>query len=90
MRVYALLQARIVLLDFIAEGLIGQEEGEIRPEIEHRAPQETVYLEDAPVRQIPPVVGAENPGPHAPAVLRINEAEAIQPSLKDFVERNLS
>src|SRR5262249_27783605 len=90
LRVYAFLQARIVLLDFIAERLVGQEESEIRPEVEHRAPQETVYLEDASVGQILPVVGAENTGPHAPAVLRVDETEAIQHSLKDFVEWNLS
>jgi hypothetical protein len=47
-----------VLLDFIAERLIGQEKREIRPEIEHRAPQETVYLEDTLVCQILPVICA--------------------------------
>src|SRR6185369_12926471 len=88
--IYALLQTRIVLLNFVAEVFIGQEESEIRPEVEHRAPQESIYLEDAPIGQILPVICAENPGPHAPAVLRINEAEAIQSSLKNFVQRNLT
>jgi len=79
-----------VLLDFIAERFIGQEEREVRPEIKPRAREKSVHLEDIAAGQILPVVGAEDSGPDAPAVLRVNEAEAIQHPRSDLVERNLS
>lgn len=90
LRVGAFLQARIVLLNLVAALLVVQEEREVRVEIEERTRDEAVEFKDRAFKRLFFEIDAEDSAPHAPAVVRVDEAEPVEPSRCDLVERNLA
>lgn len=86
----AFLQARVVLLNLVAELLVIKEEGEIRPQFEERAREEGVELEHVAGLTLAAEVGAERAVADATAVIGIDEAEAVEATGGHLFDRNLT
>src|SRR5262245_46505646 len=78
LRIDPLLQARVMLLDFISMNRIVQEEGEIRVEIEKRSAHKAIHFQDVSVHKVAFVVSAEGSQANSPAIIGINVAEAVK------------
>src|SRR5262245_28307785 len=79
-----------MLLNLIAVRFVVQEEREVGVEVEERTRDETVEFKDRTAARLFFEIGAEDPAAHTPAVVRVNEAETVEASRRDFVERNLA
>ena len=87
--VHPLLQARIVLLDFVSIHTIIEEKSEVRIQIEQRASEKTIQFQDVAVRKFPLVVRSQRAQTDPSAIKRIDEAEAIQLAAGYKVQRDL-
>src|SRR5712692_5107010 len=89
LRVRALLQTRIMLLDRVAVHRIIQKKSEIGIEVEKRSADESIHLESIAASAVFAVVDGSRARANPPAVGWINEAESIQPARRYFVQGNL-
>src|SRR5215468_11761973 len=79
-----------MLLNLIAVHPVFQKEREVGVEIEERTRDETVEFKDRAFARLFFEIDAEDPAARAPAARGINEAEPVEPSRRDFIERNLA